>query len=152
MGMGAYRGGARALTGGRRRVFGAAGVAGAALVGAALPAVGWGAAPAGAAGDPLPLPKPIPGGLRLDDGRQIHVFGPGPGNITLPYSGATLGGLDVENSVLTDFKGSSALAYLVGKATGHDGTKYNLETDLRAFEGEYVAANGRRRQGTFALV
>jgi hypothetical protein len=149
--MGTYRSGWNALTGGRRRVFGAAGVAGAALAGAALPTLGWRAEPAAAAGDPSPLPKPIPGGFPLQGG-VIHVFAPGPEGFTLPFSRGQLQGLDVENSVLTDFKGASALAYLVGTATGHDGASYDLETDLRAFEGEYVAANGQRRRGTFALV
>jgi hypothetical protein len=114
--------------------------------------VGGGAGTAAAAGDPLPAPKPIPGGLRLPDGSQIHVFGPGPTSVTLPFTGGVLQGLDVEGSVLTDFQGVSAVAFQVGTATGHDGTRYNLETDIRAFEGEYVAGDGRRRRGTFGFV
>jgi hypothetical protein len=80
------------------------------------------------------------------------VFAPGPAGVVLPFTKVPLEGLDVENSVLTDFERASALAYLVGTATGHDGTRYDLETDLRVFEGRYVAANGQRRQGTFALL
>jgi len=147
--VGAYRGATRPAGAGRRRIFG---VAGAAVAAAAAPAAGWGARPAAAAGDPLPAPKPIPGGLQLPGLPQIHVFAPGPPGLTLPFSGATPQGLDVENSVLTDFQGASALAYLVGTATGADGTLFNLETDLRVYEGQYVAAGGARRQGAFALV
>ncbi len=119
---------------------------------AALPAVGWGAGTAAAAGDPLPAPKPIPGGITLPGNSVIHVFALGPTTATLPFTGVTLQGLDVESSVFTDFQGDSAVAFQVGTATGHDGTRYNLGTDIRAFEGEYVAMDGRRRRGTFAFL
>ena len=143
--MGTYR-----QSGGRRR--GVFGTAGGALAAAALPAVGWGAGTAAAAGDPLPAPKPIPGGISLPDGPLIHVFAPGPTTVTLPFTGVQLQGLNVESSVFTDFQGVSAVAFQVGKAIGHDGTRYNLETDMRAFEGEYVAVDGRRHRGTFAFI
>jgi hypothetical protein len=116
-----YRSALRVMTGRRR---GVAGAAGAVLAAAALP----GAGVAAAAGDPLPAPKPIPCGFQIPNGPLLHVLAPGP---VLPFTGVTLEGLDVENSVLTDFQGASALAFLVGSATGHDGTRYNLETDLR---------------------
>ena len=51
----------------------------------------------------------------------------------------------------TDFKGSSAVAFQVGSARGSDGKIYNLETDMRAFEGEYVVDGGAHR-GAFAFV
>jgi hypothetical protein len=97
---------------------------------------------------PLPQPKPIPGGLAPG----IHVFGPGPPEITLPFSGGPLMGLDVEPTVITDRKGFSALAYHAGQAKGSDGKTYNLETDIRAFQGTYVASNGSKRSGAFALI
>jgi len=50
-----------------------------------------------------------------------------------------------------DFRGSSALAYHAGTARGSDGQTYNLETDMRAFEGDYVV-DGEERHGAFALV
>jgi hypothetical protein len=96
-------------------------------------------------------PNPIPGGLELAPGVVIHVFGPGDPSVTLPFTGITLQGFDVEPATLTDFNGSTALAFHVGRARGSDGTTYNLETDIRAFEGEYVV-DGVTRRGSFALI
>jgi hypothetical protein len=98
-----------------------------------------------------PAPSPIPGGIELAPGSIIHVFGPGDPSVTLPFSGITLAGVDVEPCTITDFNGSTALAFHVGTARGSDGKTYNLETDIRAFEGEYVV-DGKARQGAFALV
>jgi len=98
-------------------------------------------------------PSPIPGGA-FDIGPPlgvIHVFAPGDPSITLPFSGGTLGGLDTEPITITDFKGSSALAYHVGSARGSDGKTYNLETDIRAFEGQYVV-DGVTHRGAFGFV
>jgi hypothetical protein len=39
----------------------------------------------------------------------------------------------------------------VGTATGSDGRQYNLETDMRAMEGPYIAEDGSRQRGLFAL-
>jgi hypothetical protein len=99
----------------------------------------------------LRLPSPIPGGIELAPGVVIHVFGPGDPSVTLPFTGITLQGFDVEPSTITDFKGSTAVAFHVGTARGNDGNTYNLETDIRAFEGEYVS-EGRVHHGSFALV
>ena len=96
----------------------------------------------------LPAPNPIPGGLDVD----LHVFAPGPRSVTLPISGFQLQGLDVEPSVFTDFAGFSAVAFHVGTAIGSDGVRYDLETDMRAFRGRYVAADGTRRRGVFGFV
>ena len=101
----------------------------------------------------LPAPKPIPGGIQLPDGGPfIHVFLPGPENVTLPFTGAQLMGLDVEPSVITDYRGFTALAYVAGSATGSDGRQYNLEADMRAMEGAYVATDGTRHRGLFAFI
>jgi hypothetical protein len=100
----------------------------------------------------LPAPAPIPGGIQVPGGRRIHVFPPGPPQITLPFTGVQLSGLDVEPSVLTDYSGFTALAYHVGTAHGNDGTRYLLETDVRAYRGTYTAQDGRRRRGAFAFV
>jgi hypothetical protein len=96
-------------------------------------------------------PKPIPGGGFVVP-PLIHVFAPGDPAVTLPFSGGTLQGFDVEPATLTDFKGFSAVAFHVGTATGRDGTAYNFETDLRTFRGNYVDATGTRRFGTFAFI
>jgi hypothetical protein len=97
-------------------------------------------------------PKPIPGGLTLPGGIVIHVFPPGPTTVTLPFTGVQLAGLDVDPSVITDFTGFSAVAFHVGSATGSDGKRYNLETDMRVMEGTYVAADGTRADGLFGFV
>ena len=100
----------------------------------------------------LPAPKPIPGGIQIPGGPLIHVFAPGPEGQTLPFTGVQLMGLDVEPSVITDYKGVTALAFHVGTATGSDGRQYNLETDMRAMEGTYIAEDGSRKRGLFALI
>ena len=100
----------------------------------------------------LPAPKPIPGGIELPDGTVIHVFAPGPPDITLPFTGIQLQGLDVEPSLITDYRGVTALVYHAGTATGSDGKQYNLETDMRAMEGTYIAENGTRQRGLFAFI
>jgi TAT (twin-arginine translocation) pathway signal sequence len=119
----------------------------AATVGAAMPA-----AHAHAHRPPrvLPAPKPIPGGIDLPP--LIHIFVPGPETITLPFTGITLQGLEVEPSAITDYRGFTALAYHVGTATGSDGRQYDLETDLRAMEGTYIAEDGSRNRGLFAMI
>ena len=101
----------------------------------------------------LPAPSPIPGGA-FDVGPPLgvlHVFVPGDPSITLPFTGGTLGGFDVEPITATDFRGSSAVAFHVGSARGSDGKTYNLETDIRAFEGQYVV-DGVTHRGAFAFV
>src|SRR5262245_65873907 len=125
----------------RRFVLGAAGAVASACVIGSLggPVAAAASSGPGRRGVP-PAPTPIPGGLLvpLGDDPRIHVWGPGDESITLPYSGGPLQGVDVEPSTITDFKGSCALAYHAGTARGSDGTTYLLETDMRAFEGEYV--------------
>src|SRR5262249_25301027 len=106
-------------------------------------------------GRTIPAPKPIPGGLEIGLVAPydfIHVFPPGPKNITLPFTGGMLQGLDVETSTLNDFHGATALAYHVGEAKGSDGHTYNLETDMRVMHGKYVAVDGTTRHGSFALI
>jgi len=102
--------------------------------------------------DVLPSPRPIPGGTQIPGGPLIHVFAPGPPEITLPFTGVHLEGLDVEPGVITDYSGFSAVAFHVGTATGSDGKRYNLETDIRVMDGSYVAADGSRRRGVFGFV
>jgi len=96
----------------------------------------------------LPAPTPIPGGLAPG----LHVFAPGPPEVTLPFSSVQLQGLDVEPSVITNYTGTTAMAFHVGSAIGSDGARYNLETDMRAIQGGYIAADGSRRHGTFGFI
>jgi hypothetical protein len=97
-------------------------------------------------------PRPIPGGIQIPGGPQIHVWAPGDPSVTLPFSGSTLMGFDVDPSTITDFRGFSAVAFHAGTAVGGDGATYNLETDLRAYKGTYVAADGRQRFASFAFI
>ena len=80
------------------------------------------------------------------------MWAPGPTAVTLPFTGAQLQGLDVEPTTIRDFKGFSAVAFHVGTATGSDGTRYDLETDVRAFQGTYIDRTGRRRFGMFGFI
>lgn len=78
---------------------------------------------------------PIPG----------QAFAPGP-------RGLGLMGLHVEPSTISNFRGVTALAYLAGKATDGTGHRYRMANDMRVFQGDYVAADGSPRQGTFAFI
>jgi hypothetical protein len=97
-------------------------------------------------------PEPIPGGIELAPGEVIHVWAPGPPEITLPFSGVTAQGLDVEPTTISDFKGRSALAFHRGTATDGDGVRYDVETDMRAFQGVFVDGTGTHRSGRFASI
>jgi hypothetical protein len=138
----------------RTLIRGAAGTLAAAGLTAtvARPGIASAASSHDGARQPAPLPKPIPGGLPVGPTGIIHIFIPGPDTITLPFTQTTLQGLDVEPSTITDFNGFTALAYVIGTATGSDGAQYNLEVDIRAFEGEYVSQSGELGEGTFALI
>jgi hypothetical protein len=97
-------------------------------------------------------PEPIPGGIELAPGQVIHVWAPGPPEVTLPFTGSTLQGVDVESTTIRDFSGFSAVAFHAGTATAKDGTRFDLETDVRAFQGTYIDRLGRRRFGTFGFI
>ncbi len=98
-------------------------------------------------------PRPIPGGIQIPKGPLIHILVPGPKSVVLPFSKLQLMGQDVEPSTITNFNGFSAVAILVGKAGDRSRPdRYNLEVDIRVFQGEYVGGDGARHRGTFALV
>src|SRR3954447_406286 len=59
-------------------------------------------------------PTPISGGIQIPDGPQIHVWAPGDPSVTLPLSGMTLMGFEVDASAITDFRGFSAVAFHLG--------------------------------------
>lgn len=135
----------------RRTILGGAAGALATAGAASTPAAGLGAirGSAGNAGqlDPLPAPKPIPGGI--DFGEFIHIFIPGREGDVLPFTGTPLMGFDVEPSTITNFRGDVALAYLLGSAQTSDG-RQDFEADVRVMQGHYVAESGEKRFGTFA--
>ena len=86
----------------------------------------------------LPQPVPIPGGINLPP--VIHVFAPSD--------------LDTEPTVITNFKGFSALAFPTGTNAARDnnGNFYDVSNDMRVFQGEYVAADGSHHRGTFVFI
>jgi hypothetical protein len=135
----------------RRFVLTTAGTVTGSVAGLAWPSTSHATSHGSSARRRSPAPSPIPGGIELAEDFVIHVFGAGDPAVTLPFTGITLQGLDVEPSTITDFRGSSALAYHVGRVRANDGRTYNLETDIRAFEGEYVV-DGAVRRGAFALI
>lgn len=81
----------------------------------------------------------------------MDFFLPGPTDATTPFLDLPGEGLDVEPSTITDFRGRTAFAVVSGQAHGNDGTRYNVEFDVRVMEGRYVADDGSRRDGAFAF-
>ena len=99
-----------------------------------------------------PAPLPIPGGVASGGPLGlIHIFLPGPEGSFTPFFGLPGGGLDVEPSTMTNFKGFTAFAVLAGHAEGSDGKTYNVEFDLRVMEGEYQAQDGSHHRGAFGF-
>jgi hypothetical protein len=137
----------------RRRFIQTAAVGAAAVTGSmARPARGSATVDGGDQAHAVDPPKPIPGGVTLPDGSQIHVWPAGDAAVTLPFTGSTLAGFDADPSTITDFRGFSAIAFHVGTATGGDGAKYDLETHMTALKGHYVGSDGTRRFGAFAFI
>jgi hypothetical protein len=97
---------------------------------------------------PLPVPLPIPGEIEVPPVGFIHGFVPGPEGFFTPFAGIPGMGLDVEPSTFTNFQGFTAFAILSGQAAGSDGKIYNVEFDVRAMEGEYIAEDGSHQWGT----
>ena len=73
------------------------------------------------------------------------MFAPGPASLGL-------GGFGIEPNTITDFRGTVALAYVTGQATDNMGHQYRMVNDMRIMTGEYVAADGLRRNGSFGIV
>ena len=86
---------------------------------------------------------PIPGGNDfLNDGHFVHVFIPAFGS---------------EPSTVNHFNGFVAAAEIQGTGTGTDTTtgattRYYYDADMRFMDGNYIAADGRVRHGTFGFV
>jgi hypothetical protein len=93
----------------------------------------------------LPQPVPIPGGINVPP--LIHVFSPGP-------VGQGFQGFDIEPNVITNFSGFTAQGYptALNAAQDNNGNLYDIMTDMRVFQGEYVAADGTHHRGTFVFI
>ncbi len=92
--------------------------------------------------------RPIPGGdvLGPPDFPPVLVqqFLPGPD--------IGFDGLNAEPNGITDFRGLAALAYTVGTATDTNGNTYIAQTDIRLYQGEYIALDGSHQRGTFVEI
>ena len=82
-------------------------------------------------------PIPVVGGAR--------VLLPGPRRLGFAGSAA-------DPSTIGNFRGLVALAYLKGKIKDTSGRRAVMSNDIRLFQGDYVAADGVQRSGTFAFV
>jgi hypothetical protein len=57
-----------------------------------------------------------------------------------PGVGATFDGLNAEPHGITNFSGIVAMGYTSGTATDNAGHVYNIGTDIRVYQGDYVGA------------
>jgi hypothetical protein len=77
-------------------------------------------------------PVPIPGGDLLAPFGLFNQF--------LPGVGSMYDGLNAEPHGITNFRGSVAMGYTTGTATDQAGRTYNVITDVRVYQGDYVGA------------
>ena len=84
------------------------------------------------ASDPVPV---LPGATILSPGPRALGF---------------KDGLAADPSTIGNFRGLVALAYMRGSVRDSSGRRWLMVNDLRLFRGDYVAADGIQRQGTFA--
>ena len=96
-------------------------------------------APAPAHAGPVALPDPVP----VIPGAAIYA--PGPRRLGFA-------GLGQDPSSIGNFRGVVALAYLRGKFRDPSGRRVLLNNDIRIMQGDYVAADGIQRHGTFGFV
>ena len=110
---------------------------------------------------PPPIfPVPVPGGDVLPQampaGSSIfwNQFSPGP-----PAPG--LDGLDADPHGITNFSGVVAMGYTIGPATDNKGMAYQVITDIRVYQGDFigaqptiggVATTSARAHGTFVEI
>ncbi|MGW5239288.1 hypothetical protein ACWEOW_10185 [Monashia sp. NPDC004114] len=79
-------------------------------------------------------PRPIPGGFEIE-GTLFHVVFAGAG----------------EPNTITDFNGFAGVAEVDGHGTGADAGR-SFDVDIRFFDGEYVATDGKRYNAHFGFV
>ena len=97
-----------------------------------------GASPPGSDAEPVPIPQTFPG-------TPFHVLAPGPTDFGFM-------GENVEPAVITNFRGFTAYSVAAGSATDAAGTVYDMNIDMRLFQGEYVSADGTHHRGTFGFI
>jgi hypothetical protein len=77
-------------------------------------------------------PVPIPGGDLLAPFGLFNQFFPGVGS--------TYDGLNADPHGITNFRGLVAMGYTTGTATDKAGRSYNVITDVRVYQGDYIGA------------
>jgi len=101
---------------------------------------------------PQVFPVPISGGDVIPP--PINAFSPGDSTIGFD-------GLNAEPFVVRNIKGETAMGYTMGQATDGAGNGYQVITDLRVFQGDYVGVTaalpaggsaGTRAHGTFVMI
>jgi hypothetical protein len=96
------------------------------------------------------IPRPIPGGLELGDGRVIHIYRPEAGQ---------------EPSTITDFRGFVGVSHTRGEGTvtqGGESGGFGAPTatgdrltyiaNLRFMQGRYLGEDGTEHRGTAAFI
>jgi hypothetical protein len=91
---------------------------------------------------PLPIPGGLPGFLPGEPFEHANLAG--PADAPPPFGN--------EPSSITDFNGFVGVAHVEGTGTDGDGHTLLWDVDLRFMQGVYRGVDGRRHQGTFALV
>jgi hypothetical protein len=79
---------------------------------------------------PQVLPLPVPGGDVVPP--FINQFFPGVG--------ATFDGPNADPHGITNFRGVAAMGYTNGLATDNAGKTYQVITDVRVYQGDYIGA------------
>ena len=79
---------------------------------------------------PQVFPVPIPGGFVF--GKLFNQFSPGVG--------AGFDGLNADPQGITNFSGTVAMGYTTGQATDNSGKTYQVETDIRVYQGDFIGA------------
>jgi len=107
----------------------------------------------GQAQPPQVLPVPIPGGDLIAPFGLFNQFFPGVGT--------GFDGLNADPHGITNTNGVVAMGYTAGTATDNNGKTYNVITDIRVYQTDYVGAEanggaGRtksaRAHGTFVEI
>ena len=100
---------------------------------------------------PEVFPVPISGGDVIPPPINANIDAYAPGDPAIGFDG-----LNVEPYVIENIKGEVAMGYTTGHATDSTGAGYQVVTDLRVFQGDYVGATSTftptRAHGTFVLI
>jgi len=99
------------------------------------------------------LPVPIPGGDLLGPFGLFNQFFPGVGT--------GFDGLNADPHGITNTKGVVAMGYTAGTAKDNNGKTWNVVTDIRVYQADYVGAEAQygaggtksaRARGTFVEI